>query len=811
MTPRHEYTKEMIRKATLLLSALFVATAATSQNAEPTQIAPRCTRTVSLNDVRNLPDAQLQHIGEQVSALGFPARTTAVELLQQSHAQAPSSARREHPADRPAYASYQSSDTLFWESFEGWDGMSMPWIPSSPNKWSTKSAISDLTPYLSSGSCPTWSVYEGDGYYIPYATAGSQMLLCMFGEEAYGADGVTVTAPAPQQDEWLVSPAINGISATNYLSFDICYSPFNTHYFVEQGDTAFDQSRVAYDVEVLITTSTRSASFDAGNYEVAYKLSEEVDKELASIDMDDEEALSQLLYMNWHHVQIPLSQYDESNIRVALRYTGSKGGAVMVDALRISDLLPTALYDIPVGGFYWGFSDEMYSMTSDQTPYKFAFLPAYVPTIWQNISNEDAQEYTWTYTAEGASAQSHDKDLAMPAQAPASLTDMPILLATAGKRADEVQEGWYNVGGNTQMTFSNGQTVVYNVGNYDLTKSWWTAEIGNMGSGMYVFGTNSGSFWAAASNYLYTGVDGIANYFERPLSPYVFNVVTLPLGDYLNFGAPLVCTIYKVIDGYVSDEVLAQCIYDPNSTTPRGSCEMVPNTAGMYTLKFLFDTPLVIDDAIFIAIDGFSNSNMIAIAPIAQAMNHDNGIGYAFVKLNISSEYGGGFQFVEVAGALSSVDGGSNMDVSHCIGLNAVFPFLHSNDGDVFTVADGGESKEFAFSTYWSPSDWSITCSDNWFTAEPVVDELAQTVSVRISADALPSSVSGRNGTVTVSALGCEQTILVLQGEDVNGIQPLRDDSSEAIVYNLQGQRVNESANGLLLVKQGGRTLKIWK
>ena len=124
-------------------------------------------------------------------------------------------------------------------------------------------------------------------------------------------------------------------------------------------------------------------------------------------------------------------------------------------------------------------------MTSDQTPYKFAFLPAYVPTVWQNISNDDAQEYTWTYTAEGASAQSHDKDLAMPAQAPASLTDMPILLATAGKRADEVQEGWYNVGGNTQMTFSNGQTVVYNVGNYDLTKSWWTAEIGNMGSGMY--------------------------------------------------------------------------------------------------------------------------------------------------------------------------------------------------------------------------------------------------------------------------------------------------------------------------------------
>lgn len=789
----------------ILASALFALTV----NAQNSEVAyGRCNRTLGLNNVRNLPDSQLKLIGDRISANGLPDKATAKQLLQTNCARANSMRHQSGDQSRISTANYNASDTIFWETWSGWDQMTMPWIPTTPNKWSTKSGIADLTPYIADNSCPTWTVYEGDGYYVPYATDGAQMLLCMFGAEVLGADGSTILTPAPQQDEWIVSPTINAIEGSNYLSFDICFSPWNTHYFIEDNDTLFDTSRIAYDVEVMITTNTRSASYDASNYDVVFRLSEEVDRLIAATDMNDDAAVGQLLYMMWKHIRIPLADYDGNNIRIALRYTGTKGGSVLVDAIRVSDLLPVAMYDIPQGAFYWGFSNEMYSMTNDQVPYKFAFIPAYTPSIWRNLSNQDAQDYIWTYTDGEGNAQSTDIDLTMPAQTPSNLVEMPKLLANAGRRADEAALGYFRAGGATQINYDNGMTVTYNVGNYDLMHSWWTAEIGNAGSGMYAFGSNSGSFWAQASNYRFNNVDGVGNFFEKPLSPYVFNEVSLPLGDYLNLGATLACTIYKVIDGFISDEVIAQSVFNPNDTNPRGAATLVPNTAGMYCLQFFFDTPLVIDDAIFIVIDGFDNSNMISIAPIAQALNHDNGLGYAFVKLGTQN---GGYQYVEVAGALASVDGGSNMEVSMCIGLNAIYPYLVCQDGEAFCANNNGDSKEFAIDTYWSPEEWTITCDNVWFTAEPIMDATSQKASLRITVDELPDDVEGRNGTVTINALGCEETILVLQGSDADGIIIVPENSTEDVLFTLSGQPIDaENAHGgVFIAKKNGKFIKI--
>ncbi len=99
-------------------------------------------RPVGLNNFKNLPDQMLQQMGKRVSAKGLPTKA-------------------QSPATR---ANYTASDTIFWESFEGWDGETMPWLPNDPNKWNTQSAIADLTPYLTNGSCPTWTTYQGDVY-----------------------------------------------------------------------------------------------------------------------------------------------------------------------------------------------------------------------------------------------------------------------------------------------------------------------------------------------------------------------------------------------------------------------------------------------------------------------------------------------------------------------------------------------------------------------------------------------------------------------------------------------------------------------
>lgn len=757
---------------------------------------------VGLNNFKNLPDQMLQQMGKRVSAKGLPTKAQARQLLSASMVKNGASKvkKQQSPATR---ANYTASDTIFWESFEGWDGETMPWLPNDPNKWNTQSAIADLTPYLTNGSCPTWTTYQGDGYYVPYAKDGDQMLVCMYGGEAYGPDGTTVVAPAPQQDEWLVTPTINGIEKSHYLSFDICYSPWQTHYFIEGNDTIFDTSRASYNVEVLITTNTRSVSYDAANYTKVYDLTEEVDKQLAATDMNDNEAVAELLYMNWKHVQIPLNDYDGKNIRVALRYTGSKGGSILVDAIRVSDLLPVARYDLPSGAFSWGFSETAKLFTA----MKMGLVPAYVPTTWENYSNEDSKSFSWKYMdANGKEFGSTNSDLQMPAQPSSQLLEMPVLTAITGSRQDVYNAGssvpgMFKVGGNASYA-AEGVNENFYVGNFDPTKQYWTGEISANGTQkIYAFGSGSGSFYGAISNYAYNAVDGIGNFYETPAAPYVFNSVLLPLGEFFNLGATLACTIYKVKDGMeITDEVIAQ------ATVTDGT-----QIAGGWFLIFNFPEPIVVDEAIFVMIDGFSDANLLEIAPLSQALNHDSDKSYAFVKLNLEK---GGFSVIDVANLLAGLEGSSNMCVSHCIGMNAVFPYLHTMEGDTFAAKNEGEEKTFTIDSYWEPADVKLVAEESWIKATPIVDEKAQTFSVKVTAEAMPATISGRSGVVRLQGLGCEQVITVLQGSEITAIQGVNAGSAATQngTFSLSGQRMNDaSAHGIYLVKKNGKYIKVMK
>lgn len=756
-------------------------------------------RPLGLNNFKNLPDQMLQQVGKRISAKGAPTKAMAQQLMQRGmaeHSLMMQGAKRVAAQPRRK-ANYMASDTIFWESFEGWDGETMPWLPADVNNWTTKSNVADLTPYLASGLCPTWTTYQGDGYYVPYATHGDQMLVCMFGGEAYAADGVTVTAPAPQQDEWLVSPTINGISKDNFLSFDICYSPWQSHYFIEGNDTVFDPTRVSYNVEVLLTTNTRSVSYDAANYTKVFDLTEEVDKQLAATDMNDNAAVTELLYMQWKHIQLPLAEYDGKNIRIALRYTGSKGGSVLVDGLRVSDLLPVAMYDLPEGSFNWGFSETAKLFQQ----MKMGLVPAYVPTVWNNYSNEDSKSFVWNYKdADGKEQKAQEYNLTMAPQASSMLLEMPKLTAQSGVRADEYANGYFKVGGNAVYA-NEGTAENFYVGNFDPTKMYWTGEISATGTQkVYAFGSGSGAFYGSLSNYTFNSVDGIGNFYEAPAAPYVFNTVLLPLGEFFNMGATLACTIYKVKNGNeITDEVIAQ------ATVVDGE-----QIAGGWFLVFDFQQSIVVDDAIFVLIDGFSNSNLLEIAPLSQALNHDSNKGYAFVKLNAVE---GGFGIIDVANLLAGLEGSGNMCVSHCIGMNAVFPYLHSMEGDYFVAGNEGAEKSFTIDSYWDPKDLELSCDAAWVKAETVVDELEQTVSLKITASALPEGVSGRHAEVKLTGLACEQVITVLQGTDATSINAVAAEAKTNGQFNLAGQRINANAagKGIYLTKKNGKYIKVMK
>lgn len=787
---------------------------------------------LGLHHARNLSDAQIQEITKHAHALPLPTKAETAKMLKEAMASRPSKAKAQKTnaniVERYSAANYTAADTLMSESWESWiidvnEGTTQGfnWRPAT---WLHKSNL-DADTYISEAryECPTWMCYQTDGYYVPYATDGDAVLLCMAGDEVKGSDGETVIAPAPEQDEWIASPVVSSIQATNFLSFDLAYTPLYTHLFAAEGDK-IDLSRIAYDIEVLVTTSTRATTINESNYKCIFKLSDIVDEMMNGIDVTDESALTTLRTLRWQHFKVSLADYAGQNIKIAFRYKGKQAGNVMLDAVRVSDMLPVAMFDKPEGSFYFGFSTEAHLSYS-----KNVLMPAYKETKWTNYSNDDVDSFTWNYTINGQSGTSSEKDLILPGVKPSSI-DWPTLQANAGIRGDQYngglnlkvngqiipsKNGVAKVGGDGNLTYKDGSVVDFGVGNFDPTKLHWLGDVSN-GNGVFAFGSGSQSFWADMTNYAYNAVHGIANFFDKPAATYVFNRVTLPLGYWESWGATLVCTVYKAeeIEGgglAITDEVLGQTTAD--QATP------IPTSQG-FVLSFNFPNVMTVDTPIAISITGIDNDNLFKFAPITQALNHDSNMGYAFVILK--NQGNGNQWWCELAGALRALEGPGNMQVSHAMGLNAIFPYLHSNDGDVFNVSVDGEKKSFDIDSYWYPEKkdaqsldgWTIECSDSWVKATSTIDLDAQKAGVDITAEALPAGMAGRTATVTIKALGCEETITVVQGDAtaINGINSNVLSRSNG-AYTISGQRINsaDAKNGLFIVKKGNKFVKVLK
>lgn len=817
----------MTKRLILGLTTAAIAMTASAQTTvmQPSLSKPAYQGRLGLQHIINPSDAQLREVGKRVSSIPMPTKAQTAKMIKKAMATAPSKARsikssRAKIEEIASAASYTSADTLMWASWEDWNG-EFNWVPSNWKRFSNFNEETYIIPDM--GMCPTWMAYESDGYYMPYATDGSNIMMCMYGEELYAADSVTVIAPAPKQDEWLVSPTASSIESTTFLSFDLAYSPLYTHLFAENGEPVIDMNRIAYDVEALVTTSTRTASNDESIYTRVFKLSDIVDEMMKDADLTDSATVAQFMNMKWHHYRLPLEQFAGGNVRIAFRYKGEKGGAVLLDAVRVSDMLPVAKFDRPEGSFYLGFSDDARVNYS-----KHVLMPAYVPSTWTNYCNEDVDSYAWNYDFGGMTGSSEEKDLILESSKP-GVYAWPALKATSGARSDEYkggaivningtpvvsQNGVALVGGNAIINYGEGVSYSFALGNFDPTKQYWLGQLDGAGT-TYAFGTGSGAFWAEMTNYRYNAVSGIANVYDAPASPYVFTNVTLPLGNLFNLGAEIICTVYKAKDlgngGLeVTDEVLGQ-------TSTAESIKL----ANGDVLSFNFPNIMIIDSPIAIKISGFDNPNLLNIAPLTQALNHDNGKGYAFVLLK--NQTTGGEWWCEIAGALSALEGPGNMEVSHCIGMNAVFPYLHSNDGDVFQAANEGETKAFDIDSYWYPekvneqdvlNGWTIEVSEPWVKVEKSIDIEAQKAGVKVTAEALPEGTEGRSAIITIKSLACEETITVVQG-NTTAIGNLTINAANAAsgIYSISGQRVNaaNAKNGIFIEKRNGRFVKVIK
>lgn len=797
-----------LKKITLSISALTLALTSSfaqeiNAGKSSAQIMPfgsnlNRPQFISRAQKRFVTEQEIKAVGDKVTATGAVPFAKAKTTLRSAKSAMNRLRKANVPSAYSRKANYTAEDTLFYENWHEWDGKTFNFIPSAWYKHSNvdPSIISSATGYN-----PTWQIYQGDGYYIPYAVSGDYVACIPYSYDILAADNKTVLTPAPQQDEWLVSPRIANTQSSNYLSFDLAFTPYYLHYLIEGTDTIFDMNRLSCDLEVLVRVGGRGTSYDPEDYTSVLKVSDYVDKLIANTNLeDDNEIKKNLLDFTWHHFSIPLANIKAENnsIQVAFRYTGKMGTSMLLDAVRVSDLLPVANYRIPEGCFNYGLSKEFYLMNSGNGTYMLA--PANEELTWPNISNNDAKSFEWNYTDEtGATVTSTEKDLVIPANPASDFIAYPQLKATGDIHTDTyTRAGMVKYGGNTGMSYADGSQVVFGAANYDYSKGLWAAA---SGTGQYVFGTGGEALWGRK-------VHGIGNLFEKPKAPYLVSEVWLSLFDFsARSSAEFTCTIYKVENNEITDEVIATTRIKASDVVRIRDAQGV--TVG-YSMAFPFANTVLINSAAFVFIEGFNQTGVNTIAPVSQVFNHDSGESYAFVALSGDNSY----TIYDVAEGLNSMDGEGNMCVSMYIHFNAVYSYLYPTEGkNEVVVPNEGGTVNVACETYFSPENWYLYPEADWIKVDKSFNETDFTSSLNITADPLPEGVSGRHGVVRVVSMGTEMYITVLQGDATVGIgsvestenikaQFLEDalvlnypnEVNAVAVYNMAGQLIKHAS-----------------
>ncbi len=710
-----------------------------------------------------LTDADIKAMGEKCTPYGLPTIKQTIEAVKANKTALSKSRAAGVTTKSIRAASYVASDTVYWESFESWDGSTFDYLPDGWVEFvKSESAINATYGYN-----PTWGTYQSDGYNSPYATDGSYVAMISHSYDLYD-ENETLVQEATEQDEWLVSDKIEYVQASHYLSFDLGYSPVSMHYFPNGDDYDIDFDKKSFDLEILVGANLRRPSNNVDDYVSVFKLSDVIAEEIAEVGTD-EASVSRLMAFTWHSFNVSLKDFADDDIYVAFRYTGINGGTVLLDAVRVSDLLPVAKYAVPEGAFFYGFSEEHYVVGQQQA--SAVLLPADRESVWKNMSNTDSRTYQWAYyqddDTETPTGLSTEESLVLPAHNASDLRLMPVLTATGEDRSNEfTKTGVFKYGGNTAMTYSDVGNVLHGAGNYDLTKGHWTAPL-ESNSNSSLFGTGSSSFWTQYDSNLTGKVTGVANWYETPASPYIISRVWLPLTRFTSMGNSILfnCTIYKctineqgVVE--VTDEVIA------NTSTTSGNVKNNKLADGTFNMVFDFEEPVVIDQPVLIYIDGFQNAN--GISPVAQALGHDSGINYALISLETKNK---SYVMWPLENIITNADGVGNAATSFCISTNAVFPYLYSKEGYTFEIADAGGEKSFECDTYFAPDAWTVEGVPTWATMEKIVDEAANTVKVKFTAEALPAGEAGRSANVKITSNCNDITFTLLQGEAITGIE----------------------------------------
>lgn len=695
----------------------------------------------------------------------------------------------------PAVMKADENATLF-EGFESYEGQtSRGWVPEG---WSQESKTNP--PHVApegKGTCLVWEATKGDGFTSAYS--GTYVERVQVSIADFTADPITF---AEQQDEWLITKAITPKTG-DYLTFQLCYSPFFTLF----NESTMDFSSVNNILEVLVTTD------DGKTWEKVWDVLDDARSYTVDELWDDGSSFVR----PYHPMLVNISKYVGKNIKIAFRYYGINGESMMLDDVKVGEATPTAAATAPNAVFPIGLSLDGYNLNdASGNVLNLALAPYKTSLEWTNVSPA-YESCTWTYPdEEGNETTSSSKNLEAPEYgfgqygAPSLVTKIGSKTSDATKLYDAVQYGG-------SVMIKNGNSYLsFDAAMYDLNRLVSKkAKFSLASAGVFGMGATSDATWNQLLKTEGMKVTGMGMFIPQPAAPYTLssaNAVVYYTAGKLTDKSQLKATVYKVEDdgsftamaeGYCSPSEIYKA---DDKSYPKAVFYFEREIDGLPTQAELFvDYPIVIQFSADLAEgEEFDFVNAFDSAP-----NEVENNVYVF------------FNDAEGTRKMINTTDLSFEDGSAAAGLYASFDATYSwlrSDEDAFEAKPAGESKTFDLDSYYnlvsSKGENLATATGeglgDWYTVSFANGSDTEPAKMTVAVSALPEGTDVRSSYFDVEVFGMMKRFYVAQHSEA-GVSDLAVSATKAFVnggnivvsspkatrvavYNVAGQKVAEQA-----------------
>ena len=695
----------------------------------------------------------------------------------------------------PAVMKADENATLF-EGFESYEGLtSRGWVPEG---WSQESKTNP--PHVApegKGTCLVWEATKGDGFTSAYS--GTYVERVQVSIADFTTDPITF---AEQQDEWLITKAITPKTG-DYLTFQLCYSPFFTLF----NESTMDFSSVNNILEVLVTTD------DGKTWEKVWDVLDDARSYTVDELWDDGSSFVR----PYHLMLVNISKYMGKNIKIAFRYYGINGESMMLDDVKVGEATPTAAATAPNAVFPIGLSLDGYNLSDGSgNVLNLALAPYKTSLEWTNVSPA-FESCTWTYPdEEGNETTSSSKNLEAPEygfgqyDAPSLVTKIGSKTSDAAKLYDAVQYGG-------SVMLRNGDNYMsFDAAMYDLNRLVSKkAKFLLARNGVFGMGATSDATWNQLLETEGMKVTGMGMFIPQPAAPYTLssaNAVVYYTAGKLTDKSQLKATVYKVEDdgsftamaeGYCSPSEIYKA---DEESYPKAVFYFEREIDGLPTQAELFvDYPIVIQFSADLAEgEEFDFVNAFDSAPKEVENN-------VYVFFNDAS----GTRKMINTTALSLEDG------SAAAGLYASFDATYSwlrSEEDAFEAKPAGDSKTFDLDSYYnlvsSKGENLATATGeglgDWYTVSFANGSDTEPAKMTVTVNALPEGTDVRSSYFDVEVFGMMKRFYVAQHSEA-GVSGLAVSATKAFVnggnivvsspkatsvavYNVAGQKVAEQA-----------------